>query len=187
MTSELHHRSLVACAIGALAALSAASALPAQGAECAPIYASQLKLLKTPHHGYSVDSSAVGARLHQGQATTSESIMTGEAIYTLYKGSWRRSPASVEDMQKQEEENIKNAKSTCAVAGMESVNGEAATVYQVHSVTDFGTSDARQWVSKSRGLPLRTVMRLDAGGAMGKSIMVMHYDYSNVAAPAGVQ
>lgn len=187
MTSGLHHPSLVVCAIGALAALSASSALPAQGADCAAVYASQTRLLKTPHHGYSVDSSAVGARLHQGQATTSESIMTGNAIYTLYEGAWRRSPMSVEDMQKQEEENIKNAKTTCSVAGSESVNGEAATVYQVHSVTDFGTNDGRQWVSKSRGLPLRTVMRLDVGGAMGKSIMVMRYDYTNVSAPAGVK
>lgn len=187
MTLGFHRRSLVLLAVGGVAALCGGNELRAQGGSCAGVYAAQRKLLRTPHHGYSVDSSATDTRLHGGQPLISESIFAGNVFYTRYEGTWRRSRMSVDAMQKLEEENIRNAKSSCSVAGNESVSGEAAIIFQVHSETDFGTTDGREWVSKSRGLPLRTVSRLDVGGAMGRNVIVQSYDYSNVQAPAGVR
>lgn len=187
MTFGFHRTSLVFLAVGGVSALRGGTELRAQGGSCAGVYAAQRKLLTTPHHGSSVDSSATDTRLHGGKPLTSESIFAGNVIYTLYKGTWRRSPMTVDAMRKQEEENIRNAKSSCSVAGNESVNGEAAIIYQVHSVTDFGTTDGQEWVSKRRGLPLRTVSRLDVGGAMGRSVIVQTYDYSHVQAPTGVK
>ncbi|MDQ2932336.1 MAG: hypothetical protein M3Y05_16165 [Gemmatimonadota bacterium] len=186
MIFGLRRRSPVLIAVIGAAALGG-DTLRAQGGSCAGLYAAQRKLLTTPHHGYSVDSSATDPKLHGGKPLTSESIFTGNAIFTMYKGTWRRSLMTVDQMRTQEEENIRSAKSTCSVSGNESVNGEATIIYQVHSVTDFGTTDGQEWVSKSRGLPLRTVSRLDVGGAMGRSVIVQRYDYSNVALPAGVK
>jgi hypothetical protein len=187
MTLGSYRRSVAVLALGATAALGGGSAMRAQGGSCAAVFAAQMKLAKTPHHGFSVDSSATDARLHGGKPLVSELIYTTSAIYLLYNGTWKRSPMTVDGMAKQEEENIRDSKSTCSVAGTESVNGEAATIYKVHSENDAGTTDGQEWVSKSSGLPLRIVSRLDVGGAMGRSVIVQRYDYKNVQPPAGVK
>lgn len=42
------------------------------------------------------------------------------------------------------------------------------------------------WISKSRGVVLKSIRSADVGGAMGKSRSYGRYDYTNVRAPAGV-
>jgi hypothetical protein len=174
--------------VAAAALLFTVAPLRAQSTGCDPIYASQAKLLATPHHGVTVDSAGTDKALRGGKPRTSESISTGGAMYILIQGKWQRSRLTIDYMKKQEAENIRNTKSTCTFVRNETVNGEPAALYSVHSVTDFGASDGQDWISRSRGLPLRTVVSIDAGGAAaGKSRMVTSYDYANVRAPAGVQ
>ena len=91
-----------------------------------------------------------------------------------------------QDMLKQEEENIRDSKSTCRHVRDEMVNGEAAALYMGHSENDGVKSDAQTWISKSRGLPLKTEEDIDTGDG-DKRHMSIRYEYSNVRAPAGVQ
>ena len=89
-------------------------------------------------------------------------------------------------MLKQEQENIQNAKTSCRHVRDEVVNGEAAALYMAHAENEGVKSDAQTWVSKSRGLPLKTEEDIDTGDG-DKRHMSIRYDYSNVRPPAGVQ
>ena len=65
----------------------------------------------------------------------------------------------------------------------ESLNGEPAAVYKVHSETEAAKTDGQVWISKSKGLPLRQELDMDVGGSAGKSHREMRYDYANVKPP----
>lgn len=173
-----------------LPAIASCVALPAlaQTNACAPVFAAQTRLYDTPHHGVSVDSSGTDKTLHGGKPQTTESVMIEGTFYVQYKGKWLKSPLTVAAMKQQEAENIKNSKSTCAFVRNETVNGESAALYSIHSVNDVATSDGQEWISKSSGLPLRTASSIDVGGgAMGKRRTITNYDYSHVQKPAGAQ
>src|SRR5215467_8056161 len=89
-----------------------------------------------------------------GKPRSSESIFAGGAIYIQVKGTWKRSPMSLEDMRRQREENIRDAKSmSCRYLRDEAVDGEAAAVYSSQSETEDTKSSATLWVSKRTGLP----------------------------------
>ena len=62
-------------------------------------------------------------------------MYTNGAIYVLMKGKWIRSRMTPQDMLKQEEENIRDSKSTCRHVRDEVVNGEAAAMYIAHAKT----------------------------------------------------
>ena len=51
---------------------------------------------------------------------------------------------------------------------------------------EFLKPDAQTWISKSKGLPLKTEEDIDTGGG-DKRHMSIRYEYSNVRPPAGVQ
>ena len=68
----------------------------------------------------------------------------------------------------------------------ESVNGEAAALYMAHSENDTVKSDAQTWISKSKGLPLRTEEDIDTGDG-DKRHMSIRYEYGNIQAPAVMQ
>ncbi|HKT08210.1 MAG TPA: hypothetical protein VJR24_09960 [Gemmatimonadaceae bacterium] len=68
----------------------------------------------------------------------------------------------------------------------ESVNGEAASVWRSHVVTEMSTVDTDMWISKSRGLVLKANSVMDAGTGE-KSHSSARYDYSNVQPPPGVR
>jgi hypothetical protein len=175
--------------IAGFAAAAICTAVPAlaQGGSCAPIFAAQLKLLDTPHHAISIDSAGTDKELHNGKPQSVEMVQIGGTTYILYKGKWMKSPLTVDAMKKQEAENIKNSKSACAFVRNETVNGESAALYTIHSVNDAATSDGQEWISKSRGVPVRTAVTIDTGGgATGKRHTVTNFDYSNVQKPAGV-
>ena len=85
------------------------------------------------------------------------------------------------------EQQDKNANATCSAVREESVNGENAMLYSVHQGTDDATIDSQIWISKSRGVPLKTDIEMDVGGKLGKSHRIMRYEYTNVQAPAVVR
>ena len=168
-------------------AVCATVPLGAQSPTCAPILSPMLKLYDAPFHMYMVDTAGTDARLHGGKPMVSESIFIGGATYILHRGTWIKSPVNVVAMREEAKKHLDEQKATCAHIHDDAVNGEAALVWKVHSETENGNTDSEVWISKSRNIILRSDVRLDVGGALGKSHMVATYVYSNVRAPAGVQ
>ena len=118
--------------------------------------------------------------------TTSEQIYTSSAIFTNVMGKWHRSKMTPQEMQKQEQENIRNSKTTCRYLRDEPVNGEMAALYSEQGETQGMKFDGQVWISKGKGVLLRTEEDMDIGEA-GKNHIAVRYEYSNVKPPAGVQ
>jgi len=176
--------------VAAIVALGASTPLAAQSPQCASVFGAMTKIFAVPFHLYMVDSAGTDAQLHGGKPTVSEEIFSGGVVYVMVHGKWRKSPMDVAEMRKDWTEGAKkltDLKATCTHVRDESVNGESASVWHVTAETEDGATDTNQWVSKSRNMVLRSEMRIDVGGALGKSHSIMNYDYANVHAPAGVQ
>jgi hypothetical protein len=168
-----------AALLGSMLAMPALAMDPA----CQPVADASAKMLTTPTH----ITSSTTAAYTGGKPRNTESIYAGNAIYVNVGGKWSRSKMTPQEMLKMEQENRQDKKGTCHYVRDESVNGEAAALYAEASDTEVGKSNAQTWISKSRGVPLRTEIDMDVGGSMGKSHMSMHYDYTNVQPPAGVR
>jgi hypothetical protein len=165
-----------------LGSMLATPALAAD-ASCLPVFDAGSKVLTIPTHLYSTMTADF---LPGGKPRNSELIYFKDAIYTNAGGHWSRSKMTPQDMLKQEQENQRNTQASCRFLRDESVNGEAAALYAEHSETEDSKTDGQIWISKSRGVPLRTEIDMDTGGSMSKSHMSMRYDYTNVQPPAGV-
>ncbi|HEY8062789.1 MAG TPA: hypothetical protein VID74_08325 [Gemmatimonadales bacterium] len=167
----------------ALATTSLAAQAPKVPAACQPMIDAQRKSTSVPHHVY----STAGSGRAGDKATTSELISTGNAIYILMNGKWKRSPMTTKEALAQIDENLAGAKVfTCQHVGDEPVAGVAAAVYTGHSENDGINADSRIWIAKGSGLVLRTEGDVDMGGG-DKSHMSARYEYTNVQAPAGVK
>jgi hypothetical protein len=168
-------------------ALCVGAPLRAQSPECASAFAATLKILDRPSHTYIIDSAQTDARLHGGRPSISESIWTGTASYVLVRGKWMKSPIDIAEVRKSLKEADAKVKATCSHLRDESVNGEPAAVWRIHSTSDFDTSDSDLWISRTNGLLLKSDVHQDVGGSLGKSHIVSRYEYTDVRAPAGVQ
>ena len=177
------HLMAAACAF----ALCVGAPLRAQNAECASSFAASAKIYDKPFHVYIIDSAQTDARLHGGRPSVSESIWTGTVDYVLYRGKWRKSPIDIAEMRKSVKGADSKVKATCSHLRDESVNGDPAAVWRIHSVTDAGTTDTDLWISRRSGLLLKSDVHQDVGGSLGKSHIVSRYEYANVRPPAGVQ
>lgn len=170
----------------ALLLSATAAGQPARGAvdaACKPVLDAILKQITTPTHLYATET----ATFHGGKPETQELIYASDAVYVQIKGQWRRSPMSAQNMRKQQEENVRNAKSmACRYLRDETVNGEAAAVYHSQGETEAGKSEATLWVSKRTGLPLRSENDIDTG-AKDKVHLEIRYEYAGVRPPAGVK
>jgi outer membrane lipoprotein-sorting protein len=171
--------SSVAAALLLAAVLPSTPAFAAADAACQPLFDSTAKLFATSAHVYNTT-------LAGGKSRTGELIYANGAIYVLVNGKWTRSRMTTQDMLKQEQENIRNSTTTCRHVRDELVNGEAATLYTEQAENQGIKSNGQIWISKSRGVPLRTEQDVDTGDA-DKQHMSIRYDYSNVHPPAGVQ
>ena len=138
-----------------------------------------IKLLTVPAHSYTTETLP-GAKSHTG-----ELIYANGVIYRNLRGKWTRSKLTPQDLLKQEQENMRNAKTSCQHVRDEAVNGEAAALYRAHSENDGVKSDAQTWISKSKRLPLRTEEDLDTGEG-AKQHMSIRYEYGNIQPPADV-
>lgn len=148
---------------------------------CQTMFDAQMKLVTAmPHHSYTTQT------MPGGKSKTSEAIHFNGTIYINYNGKWIRSKMSSEDLVKQEQENMRNSKTTCRHVRDELVGGESAALYMAHSENGDVKSDAQTWISKSEGVPLRVEEDLDTGGG-DKEHLSIRYEYNNVRPPAGVQ
>jgi hypothetical protein len=150
---------------------------------CKPVLDAMRKQLATPTHSYVTEV----AKFRGNKPVSSESIHTGSVSYIQVNGKWRRSPITVEDLRKQQEENLRTAKSmACRYLRDEAVSGEAAAVYRSQAENQDVKSDSTVWVSKRTGLPLRSENDLDTGDADQQHLSI-RYDYANVQPPTGVK
>lgn len=173
-------KSIFVAALLCSAAILLSPAARAQG-DCKPVRDAIDKLTTVSSHAYETQSNPAQAGTG---ATNHEVIRTGDTIYVLMNGKWKKSPMSSADMRAQEEENWKNAKNvSCKHLRDESVKGESAAVYSTHNENEDSKEDGQIWVSKSKGLPLREEQEVDLGSG-DKHHMSIRYEYTNVQAPA---
>ncbi len=152
-------------------------------AACKPVMDAMVKMHSVPSHSFDTSAALSGKGTE-----TNETITTRDAMYVRIDGRWTRSPITPQHMADQERENIRNAKTyTCKRLHDASVSGVSATVYAVHSESEYGVSDGRLWVARSTGLPVYLLIDLGTGDAGNKRRMAMHFDYAHVRAPADVQ
>jgi hypothetical protein len=148
--------------------------------DCQAVYDAQAKLNQTSHR--TVTSTPVGA---SGQVISVQTILAGGVLYINHNGQWKKSGVTLDQLKQTEELNRKTATNvSCHLSRTESVAGEPAAVYSMHSENEGIKFDTTLWVSKSSGLPLRREQDVDTGGSDGKSHTSERYSFSNVAAPS---
>jgi hypothetical protein len=158
-----------------LALIAGAGAAPAfaqaPAGPCKPVFDAMLKEAVTPHHAVTTTNGK-----------TNELIRTADETFLKIGGTWKRSPMSPQDLLAQQQKNIRDTTSaSCTVLPGEVVSGTAATVYHAHyEQPDLGVTDAKVWIGKTTGLPLRTDVSLQAGQ---KVSVVSTFDYDHITAP----
>jgi len=174
---------ITAPAVAGWLLLAMCNSAPARAADngCKTVFDAMSKVLVTPTHIYNTETAA----FRKNKPMTNEGIYFGGAIYVLVGGKWRRSPMDAAAIAKQEAENRRTGKYSCRYLRDEVVHGEAAAVYASHSENEGTKADATTWISKSRGLPLRT--EEDFGDQTSANHISIRYDYSGVHPPPGVQ
>jgi hypothetical protein len=157
-----------------------AAALPACAASgCDAVIAAALKVLQVPAHLYMTETVGFSG----GKTTNAETIYLNGTMYTSFKGVWRKSPMTLQELADARKNSEKDV-GTCSMVHDELLGAEPATLYKVHKQTPDDTVDTQIWVSKLRGLPLKQVNDIDVGGARGKSHSEIRYEYTGVSAPA---
>jgi hypothetical protein len=162
--------------------LIGATPLVAQG-NCQPVDDAMNKVMAVPTHIYSAMSPILsnGSTPRPSDTVHNETIYVGGSAHVKVSGKWSRSEWTPERIMKQEQENRQPSKFTCHYLRDESINGEAAAVYSTHAERSNPEtkSDGQVWISKSRGLPLRHEMDVDARDGSHS----MRYEYTNVQPP----
>jgi hypothetical protein len=144
------------------------------------------KVMTVPTHIHTAMSPILsnGSTPRPSDTIHNETIYVGGSAYVRVSGKWSRSEWTPQRIMKQEQENRQQSKYTCRYLRDESVNGEVAAVYSTHSERSHpeAKSDGQIWISKSKGLPLRHEMDIDAGEGI-KQHHSTHYEYTDVQPP----
>jgi hypothetical protein len=155
-------------------AFAIAQPLAAQGA-CKPILDAEMKALETPVHLFI--TSDIGSR-----TITAEAIYANGHSYVKAGGNWTingTTKAMADLMQKKRQQH---SSATCSYVKDDSVNGEAAAVYNMKSeLSSGGELNSQVWISKSKSVPLRQEDVVDSHGH--KTHNSTRYEYNNVEAP----
>ena len=116
-------------------------------------------------------------------ATQSEIVTSADKMYVRTNGKWASVPYSAQDMINLVTTLANKSKTSCKTIGPETMQGEAATVYQEQVVSDRNkVVDSKVWISDKRGMPLRVESNLGEGGTT-----VQSFRYDGVQPPAGVK
>jgi hypothetical protein len=157
---------------------------PSGAGACGPIYTAGEKRIVLPHHVYTSQTQA------DGTTRTGEIISMPDGQYLLIEGKWVHHPLSVsadEALDQHRERFSSQTGYRCEKLRSESVNGVAATVYQMHSETEEGISDGQMWIANKTGLPLKQEVDLEVlMGQTGKSHTSARYEYVNVHKPDNI-
>jgi|GEM_PF-6231160 len=145
-------------------------------ASCQPVKAAMVAMVKTNRY------RATGTITSDGKAYPSEEIYVGDTLYTGIAAHWSKTAVTPQG-RIDAGQGLGLRYYGCRTAGNESVNGEGAIVYEVHSDVKQPKihTDSKIWISTKSGLPLR--MDSDAGDGFHGSNL---YTYgTSVRAPAG--
>jgi len=165
-----------------VALVMAASATPglAQDVACAPVVAAFARLAQTPNHQLTEQHG-------RSASGRTESITTGTTRYIRTQGKWIGKPFSPAAEIMEEAARAKTEKSICRLIRDETVEGVAASLYSVQTKADYGSSDAKLWVAKANGLPVREEIKVDLAKVPGKTHIEVRFIYAGVAVPPGAQ
>jgi len=158
--------------------LLAAPPAIAGDADCKAVLDAVVKQAGVPvHQKMEIESSQA-----RGRKMQSEIVRTADALYMQINGQWHKRPYDPARTVADAQEAMRKSAHTCTLVRRDSVNGQAADLYKVHSEGAQGTSDAEVWLSVADGLPLRqhTQMTPPGGAPMRHDVT---YDYGNVKAP----
>ena len=139
--------------------------------DCKLVLDATIKAFDAPVHAYVTMNIS-------GKPETGESIYAGGVGYAKYNGKWSAG-SRTQEIKAIAEKNRQTNKTTCHYLKDELVNGEMAAIYSVHEVSPKSTSDSKTWISKAKGLPLRSDMDMEGG----KSRFSTRYEYGNVKPP----
>lgn len=158
------------------ATLFAGIATQAFGAadDCAPVSAAMMAAASLPY------SETVTTADAGGKPTTSHIVQTATTKYVERNGQWTSLPISSADLMDELKEKLKTSKMTCKRGGTEAVNGQPATIYVVHDVTDGDVSDGTLWISAQN-------RELKGDMNVGGRHFITLFDYDHVQAPAGAK
>jgi hypothetical protein len=148
-------------------------------ASCQPVKAAMVAMVKTNRY------HATGTMTSNGKAYPTEEIYVGDTLYRGMASHWSRTKVTPQD-RIDAGQGLGLTTSGCRTVGNESVNGEAAIVYEMHSDVKQPKihTDGRIWISTKSGLPLR--MDGDSGDGADKLHGSNLYSYgAGVRAPAG--
>ena len=148
--------------------LTGAKPLAAQD-DCKLVLDPMTRFYDTPTHVYIAMNMS-------GKPQTAESIYASGLVYTKYDGKWSAG-MTTKELKEMSEKNRQNNKTTCRYLKDEPVNGEMAAVYSVHDVSPKTTSESKVWISKAKGLPLRSDTDMEG------SHISTRYEYGNVKPP----
>jgi hypothetical protein len=145
---------------------------------CQPVYDALTKLATTPSHSYTSMTDPSG-----GKATATEFIYMQDKAYMKVGSNWTDGPMTPKELLEKEMQNRKNSDAKCQLVRSDSTEGQAATMYSLHGENEHAKEDARVWVSKTTGLPLREEADIELSGSPGKRHVSNRYEYDNVHAP----
>jgi hypothetical protein len=146
-------------------------------AQCQPTFDALDKIYRTPTHIFTtLTMGSLG-----GAVQYTEVVYVGGSVYSKVGGSWER--GDLQQVKQMEQKNRQDSTATCRYVRDETVNGETAAVYQVHSVrvNTHLSSDGWLWISKSRGLLLRDEQTIIDANFKEKT--TARYEYTNVRPP----
>ena len=151
-------------------------ALPAraQDGACAALTDAAVKQIMTPHHALMTTTT-------DGKTTRSEYITTASTRYLLVNGKWTSHPIDVKKEADEAATAMKARSQTCKRLGEESLAGQAAIAYAVHS--NDADSDSKIWIATANGLLLGQDMNFDGAGKTLRNGVSIRYDYTNVQPP----
>ena len=169
--------------LGAAALLVPGATVLAQSggfdASCQPVKAAMVAMVKTNRY------RVTGTMFADGKAYPLEEIYLGDTLYKGVASHWSKTAMTPQN-RINDSQGAGLTTSGCRAVGNESVNGEAAIVYETHSdLTDPKIhTDGKVWISTKRGLPLR--VDSESGDGASKYHGSNLYTYgAGVRAPAG--
>lgn len=163
---------------GATVLFEPTTVFAASDPNCQPVLDANNKTLATPYHSYTIASGALSG----GPPMKSEAILIDRTLYMQVNGKWEGTSMTEQDLKDLAQSGT-TPSSSCQHLRDESVNGESAALYSTHSTSERATSDQQVWISKSRGLILRSEIDVVVKPKGSKAHMSISYDYTNVHKP----
>lgn len=156
--------------IVALAVASAAATAAELGGDCKPVWAAMEKTMRADH---------TASTVRDGRTT--RGVTAGGVNYVQIKGTWHKSPMSVQDLIAQQQENLRNAKTyACQRVGDSTVDGAPVTLYRTQTVSDATTGESTIAIARGTGVAVQVDATIKGDADMH---FVTHYGYGNVKPP----